>query len=642
MNNDGKNSLTLQKRFTMSSYKYCENLAELERLKTTAVKVGEVLIGNGYPIRVQTMATTSTIDTISTVEQCIKSVKAGAELFRITAPSIKDAKNLEDIKRELLKRGITIPIVADIHFNPEVALEAALYVDKVRINPGNYADPRAKFNTFEYTDDEYNDELKKVEALFLPLLALCKKRGVALRIGVNHGSLSDRIMSRYGDTPQGMVESAMEFLRICQRQKFQNVVVSMKASNTRVMVQSTRYLVNQMMKEGMVFPLHLGVTEAGEGEDGRIKSAVGIGTLLADGIGDTIRVSLTEDPECEIPVAKKLVSYFENRKTEPIFFQITDLPYDPFSYKKRKTYSIGIIGGNNPPIVIADLSNLAEISHNDLQGFGWTYEASKQNWIKGNQAADYILSNAENSKNLHNTSSLPVIVLKESLNKVDKTATTPSFIKINCSELNIDFINQIREFKNLIIILETNNSNGYADQRAAFIRLLNARVETPIIISRNYTETDEEAFQLKSASDLGALLIDGLGDGIMITCKSIRSNVVCSTAFSILQASRTRTTKTEYISCPGCGRTLFNLQETVAKIKNATGHLKGLKIGVMGCIVNGPGEMADADYGYVGAGNGRVSLYKGKEVYKKNIPESTAVEELIMLIKENGDWREVN
>jgi len=641
MHNEGKNSLTLQKRIKMSSNKYCQNLTELERLKTHTVKVGEVLLGNEHPIRIQTMATTSTIDTIATVEQCIKSVNAGAELFRITAPSLKDAKNLTEIKSELLKRGVKIPIVADIHFNPEVALEAALYVDKVRINPGNYADPRAKFNKFEYTDEEYIEELKKVEALFLPLLDLCKKRDVALRIGVNHGSLSDRIMSRYGDTPRGMVESAMEFLRICHRQKFQNVVVSMKASNTRVMVQSTRLLVNRMIAEGIVYPLHLGVTEAGEGEDGRIKSAVGIGTLLADGIGDTIRVSLTEDPECEIPVAKKLVSYFENRETKPEIQQITELPYDPFTYNRRKTYSVGNFGGNNPPVVIADFSNSAAITHNDIQDYGWAYDVSKQTWIKGNQAVDFILSKSESLKNLQNPSNLPVIQLIDSLIDVDKTSTTPFFLKINCSELNIDFINQIREFKNLVLILETNNSNGYADQRAAFVRLINAGVETPVIISRCYTDNDKETVQLKSASDFGALLIDGLGDGIMISCRAISQKIVCSTAFSILQASRTRTTKTEYISCPGCGRTLFNLQETVAKIKNATGHLKGLKIGVMGCIVNGPGEMADADYGYVGAGSGKVSLYKGKEVYKRNIPESTAVEELISLIKDNGDWREV-
>jgi len=395
-----------------------------------------------------------------------------------------------------------------------------------------------------------------------------------------------------------------------------------------------------MMNEGMVYPLHLGVTEAGEGEDGRIKSAVGIGTLLSDGIGDTIRVSLTEDPECEIPVAKKLVSYFENRKTKPEIPLITELPYDPFSYNRRKTYPIGNVGGNNPPVVIADFSNFAAITHNDLQDYGWMYDTSKQSWIKGNQSVDFILSNPESLRNLRNTATLPIIQLTERLDKVHKTATTPYFIKVNNSELNIGFINQIREFKNLVLILETNNSNGYADQRAAFVRLIDAGVETPVIIFRNYTDSDEETFQLKSASDLGALLIDGLGDGIMISSKNINQKVVCSSAFSILQASRTRTTKTEYISCPGCGRTLFNLQETVAKIKNATGHLKGLKIGVMGCIVNGPGEMADADYGYVGAGNGKVSLYKGKEVYKKNIPESTAVDELILLIKENGDWKE--
>jgi (E)-4-hydroxy-3-methylbut-2-enyl-diphosphate synthase len=624
----------------MPAMKYCESLIQLQRLKTLKVSVGGVTIGNFSPIRVQTMATTSTNDTESTTQQCIKSILAGAELFRITAPSLADAKNLANIKLRLTKLGEKIPLVADIHFNPEVALEAALHVEKVRINPGNYADPRAKFNNVEYTDLEYSAELSKVEERLLPLLTLCKERGVAIRIGVNHGSLSDRIMSRYGDTPAGMVESALEFLRICKKKNFNNVVVSMKASNTRVMVQSTRLLVNRMLDEGMAYPLHLGVTEAGEGEDGRIKSAVGIGTLLADGIGDTIRVSLTEEPEYEIPVAKKLVGYFANRKTLPELSQVEELPYDPFSYTRRNSIPAERIGGNNPPVVIADLSYLHDVKYKDLSDCGWTFNAQTKNWSSGEQSADYIYLGSVNP-NIDSLDALPIIQLKPIENITENTNIPKlQFCKVRCNQLNLEMIDKIKGTQNLIIFLETANTNGYADQRSAFIRLIDAGVKTPIIIQREYKDSDIETFQLKSASDIGALLIDGLGDGIMISASSISPKIVCSTAFSILQAARTRTTKTEYISCPGCGRTLFNLQETVSKIKSATSHLKGLKIGVMGCIVNGPGEMADADYGYVGSSTGNVSLYKGKVVYKKNISEATAVDELIQLIKESGDWKE--
>lgn len=625
----------------MSSKRYCENLSDLVRLKTPSVSVGGVMLGEGFPIRVQTMATTNTNDTDATVIQCIKATHAGAEFFRITAPSIKEARNFAEIKKELNRKGVRIPLVADIHFNPDVALEAAKHVEKVRINPGNYVDPRAKFNTFEYTEREYQEELRKVEERVAPLLNLCLQRNVAIRIGVNHGSLSDRIMSRYGDTPAGMVESAMEFIRICHRQNFPNVVVSMKASNTRVMVQSTRLLVNRMMEEKMIYPLHLGVTEAGEGEDGRIKSAVGIGALLADGIGDTIRVSLTEDPEIEIPVAKKLVAHFYQRHARPIIPEINELPYDPFAYNRRETTAIGNIGGTNPPVVIADLSHKKRISTADLLEGGWSFNSSKKVWTRSEQSADFLYFGNDRVVDISNPDNLPIISLAETLDNL-KDSGIPSFYKIDQQRLTEDVIGRIRAMKNLILLLETTNTNGYADQRAAFVRLINSGVENPVIIMRNYAETNIELFQLKSAADFGALLIDGLGDGVMISSSVVPQGVICSTAFSILQAARTRTTKTEYISCPGCGRTLFNLQDTVARIKAATGHLKGLKIGVMGCIVNGPGEMADADYGYVGMGNGKVSLYKGKEVLKRNISEEIAVEELIQLIKENGDWKEID
>ncbi len=627
----------MQKGLTMSNKRYCESLTQFVRLKTPVVSIGGIMLGGDNPIRVQTMATTSTNDTEATVKQCIRAADVGAELFRITAPSIKEAKNLANIKYELVSKGCKIPLVADIHFNPEVAIEAALHVEKVRINPGNYVDPRAKFDTFEYTDVEYKDELKKVEARFLPLLNLCSEKGVAIRIGVNHGSLSDRIMSRYGDTPAGMVESAMEFLRICHKQNFINVVISMKASNTRVMVQSTRLLVSSMMQEGMVYPLHLGVTEAGEGEDGRIKSAVGIGTLLADGIGDTIRVSLTEEPEYEIPVAKKLVAYFENRKTEPFIPEIVDLPYDPFSYNRRKTLTIRNIGGNNPPVVIADLSNKQQINKDDLIEWGWAFDSKNQSWASTGLSADYLFFGNADTSNLNNLQGLPIITVVEKIEE-SYNSVNPTFLIITLQQLSTSTIETIKKNKNTILILKSNNKNGYAEQRAAFSQLMNAGVENPVIIHCEYDDFDIESFQLKTAADFGALLIDGLGDGIMISSKNQSSQIICSTAFSILQAARTRTTKTEYISCPGCGRTLYNLQATLARIKEATGHLKGLKIGVMGCIVNGPGEMADADYGYVGSGSGKVSLYKGKTVQKKNISEDIAVEELISLIKANGDW----
>lgn len=627
----------------MANSKYCTSLNDFVRRKTTEVNVGGTPLGGINPIRVQTMTTTNTNDTIATAEQCIRAFKAGAEYVRITTQGVKEASNLESIKKELIKRGYNIPLVADIHFNPSAAIEAAKHVDKVRINPGNFVDSRAKFENINYTNEEYAVELAKIEEKLIPLISLCNERRVVMRIGVNHGSLSDRIMSRYGDTPEGMVESALEFLRICRKLKFDNIVISMKSSNTRVMVYAVRLLINRMDAEDMHYPLHLGVTEAGDGEDGRIKSAVGIGTLLADGIGDTIRVSLTEEPEYEIPVAKKLVEYFNNRKSNPAIEDIKKLPYNPFEYTRRETISAGNIGANNPPIVIANISNQPIVNEKTLNSWGWFFNTQSNSWERKDVAADYCFAGdakvetsikSEQIPIIQNSSIISIDSLKQGVNK------NYQFIKLDYSDLknttNIELLKKI----NATIILSTSNSSGFAEQRAAFIKLIENGIKLPVIVHREYSDDDKEYFQLKSASDIGALLIDGLGDGIMITAPKISDSDICSTAFTILQAARTRISKTEYISCPGCGRTLFNLQQTLQRVKSTTAQLKGLKIGVMGCIVNGPGEMADADYGYVGAGPGRITLYKGKVVVKKNIPEENAIEELINVIKENGDWKE--
>ncbi|HOZ14320.1 MAG TPA: (E)-4-hydroxy-3-methylbut-2-enyl-diphosphate synthase [Tenuifilaceae bacterium] len=619
------------------------SLNDFARRKTIEVNVGGTPLGGSNPIRVQTMTTTNTNDTIATAEQCIRAFEAGAEYVRITTQGVKEASNLENIKKELIKRGYNIPLVADIHFNPSAAIEAAKHVDKVRINPGNFVDSRAKFENVNYTNEEYAVELAKIEEKLIPLISLCKERGVVMRIGVNHGSLSDRIMSRYGDTPDGMVESALEFLRICRKLKFDDIVISMKSSNTRVMVYAVRLLINRMDAEGMHYPLHLGVTEAGDGEDGRIKSAVGIGTLLADGIGDTIRVSLTEEPEYEIPVAKKLVEYYNNRKSNPAIEDIKELPYNPFEYNRRETISAGNIGANNPPIVIANISNQTIFNEKTLNNWGWFLNTQSNRWERKDVAADYFFVgdtqietsiNAEQLPIIQSSSIISIESLKQGVNK------NYQLIKLDYSDLNNTANIELLKKINATIILSTNNSNGFAEQRAAFIKLIENGIKLPVIVHREYSDDDKENLQLKSASDFGALLIDGLGDGVMLTAPKISDSDICSTAFTILQAARTRISKTEYISCPGCGRTLFNLQQTLQKVKSTTAQLKGLKIGVMGCIVNGPGEMADADYGYVGAGPGRITLYKGKEVVKKNIPEENAIEELINVIKENGDWKE--
>ncbi|MBT3697833.1 MAG: (E)-4-hydroxy-3-methylbut-2-enyl-diphosphate synthase, partial [Gammaproteobacteria bacterium] len=592
----------------------------------------------------------------ATVEESIRMIKAGCELVRITAPSKRDAENLKNIKEELLKRGYNTPIVADIHFTPNAAEIAAKIVEKVRVNPGNYADKK-KFEEIEYTDKTYQDELNRIREKFTPLVKICKEHGTAMRIGTNHGSLSDRILSRYGDTPKGMVESAMEFLRICRDENYHEIILSMKASNTRVMVQAYRMLVAEMIKESMNYPLHLGVTEAGEAEDGRIKSAVGIGALLEDGIGDTIRVSLTEAPEHEMPVAFNLLKNFTNRNNSQKIKDIAKNPLNPFDYSRRKTNKVKNIGGNNVPIVISNLKRKNKIKPSSFFPLGYQYSVPLDKWNINDQATDYIFLDDKkidfeipgtlrliyNFKFWEkNQEGYPLLSSDEYLNN-NKLSEEINFIEIYFKNLCEDLFTKITKDPTAVLIVKTDNVNGLAEQRRIFIELINRNIKTPVIISRDYNQLDAKYLQLNSSSDIGGLLIDGLGDGITVNNnKEGESLHINSTAFGILQASRTRISKTEYISCPSCGRTLFDLQETTAKIRKVTDHLKGVKIGIMGCIVNGPGEMADADYGYVGTRPGKITLYKEKTVVKKNIDEELAVDALIDLIKEHGDWVEKN
>lgn len=623
--------------------------------------VGELGIGGNNPIRVQSMTTTDTMNTIATVEQSIRMIEAGCELVRITAPSINEAKNLQNIKDELKKRGYKIPLCADIHFTPNAAEAAARIVEKVRINPGNYADKK-KFEHIEYTDHAYDNELARIRERFIPLIKICKEYGTAMRIGTNHGSLSDRILSRYGDTPIGMVESALEFLRICESENYFSIVLSMKSSNPQVMVQAYRLLNIKMQEEGMNYPLHLGVTEAGEGEDGRIKSAVGIGTLLEDGIGDTIRVSLTEDPEFEIPVAKNLVERYVNREKlqQHIPETVNSKQYSPFEYQKRNSYEVLNIGGHNVPRVIADFSLTQKITSTDLHSVGYNYSASLDKWNISDQACDYIYT-GNHFLDFEIPGTLGVIVDYETWKNnpekerhyplftteefiiAEKKSDTLNFVSTNISSI---FKLQSSNFnqENVVLIFETDNEHGMAEQRRMFFELTANNIDSPVIIKRNYENISGEKLQLYSSTDIGALLIDGFGDGIWINTnsklESRNSKFINSLSFGILQATRTRISKTEYISCPSCGRTLFDLQETTAKIRSRTSHLKGVKIGIMGCIVNGPGEMADADYGYVGTGVGKITLYKGKEVVQRNIDSEKAVDALIDLIRQHGDWIE--
>ena len=612
------------------------SLFQYNQLKTREVQVGNIKIGGNNPIRIQSMTSTNTLKTDETIDQSLRIIKAGGELVRITAQGIREAENLKNIKSGIRKAEFEIPIAADIHFNPKAAFTAAKIVEKVRINPGNFVDKRADFTKIEYTEADYQVELKKIEEKFIPLLNICKEHKTALRVGVNHGSLSDRIMSQYGDTPEGMVESAMEFLRICTRENFLNVVVSLKSSNTRVMVQANRLMLARMIDERMNFPLHLGVTEAGEGEDGRIKSSVGIGTLLADGIGDTIRVSLTEPPEDEIPVAKNLVNCFDERIDHKQIDEVDIIPINFFEYNKRNTRVVENIGGNNLPVVISNKEGNEELYPEFVYlGDKFIFDSSheKSNFIIDEQNWDQQITYDDNL--------FPLFKSFNNFYLSDSKSSKLNFLKINCSEINDESLLKIKNQNNIVLILETNNKNGFADQRAAFFKLMNSACDFPVIIKRSYKENNLEDLQLKSASDIGGLFLDGLGDGIWIENKGdIDEQNIINTSFGILQASRVRISKTEYISCPGCGRTLFDLQKATAEIRKRTSHLKNLKIGIMGCIVNGPGEMADADYGYVGAGLGKITLYKNKEVVKKNIPEENAVEELIQLIKYNGDWSE--
>ena len=633
---------------------YCNSLTSYSRFKTREVKIGSLGFGGDNPIRVQSMTTTNTMDTIATVEESIRMIDAGCELVRITAPSRRDAENLQNIKDELSKRGYNTPIVADIHFTPNAAEIAAKIVEKVRINPGNYADKK-KFEEIEYTDKTYNHELIRIREKFTPLVKICKEYGTAMRIGTNHGSLSDRILSRYGDTPEGMVESAMEFLRICRDEDYHEIILSMKASNTRVMVQAYRLLVSEMMKNKMNYPLHLGVTEAGEAEDGRIKSAVGIGALLEDGIGDTIRVSLTEAPEFEMPVAYNLLKNFKNRDNKKSIENITKNPLNPFNYSRRKTHSVKNIGGSNVPIVIANLDKRTSIKTSSFFPLGYNYSVPLDKWNISDSATDYIFIGDKNIDfetpgtlsmiyNYHSwkdhKKGYPLFTITEYSKTLSKSSEL-NFIEVFSHELKSKNLDLIKNDKTIVLIIKTDNTNGVAEQRKIFIDLINNNISTPVVISRDYENISSEEIQLNCASDIGALLLDGLGDGISIEYDVKGSSKhINSTAFGILQASRTRISKTEYISCPSCGRTLFDLQETTAKIRKVTDHLKGVKIGIMGCIVNGPGEMADADYGYVGTKPGKITLYKERDVVKKNINEADAVDALIELIKEHGDWVE--
>ncbi len=626
---------------------YCYSPYMRKRLKTNIVQVGNLEIGGDNPIRLQSMTTTDTMDTEKSIEQSARMIDAGCELVRLTAPSKNEAYNLKNIRDGLMALGYNAPLVADIHFTPNAAEIAAGIVEKVRVNPGNYADKK-KFENIDYTEDTYKSELLRIEEKFTPLVLLCKEKNTAMRIGTNHGSLSDRILSRYGDTPLGMVESAMEFIRICEKHNYYNLVISMKASNTVVMVQAYRLLAATMLKNGRCYPLHLGVTEAGDGEDGRIKSAVGIGALLEDGLGDTIRVSLTEEPEFEIPVARKLAEKFNNQTNIAELNYSNPLTYSPYFYEKHHGSEHHNIGGAHVPVVFADLSDKHEITPANFFGFGYTYSVTLDKWNLMDQAADYVYIGS-NELNFEVPGTLGIVVDHEVWKtKFEKKS---GYYPLSTELLDIESLyfyspetefvvtDDLKNHPNAIFVLSTKYSNKTQVFRKIINELAERKIKNPIILRYSYTDLDEETFQLYSASDAGSILIDGFGDGIWLN-SNLPVKTINATSFGILQATRTRISKTEYISCPSCGRTLFDLQETTAKIRKRTSHLKGLKIGIMGCIVNGPGEMADADYGYVGTGPGKINLYKEKTVVAKNIPESEAVEALVELIRQNGDWVE--
>lgn len=645
---------------------YCNSLVRYSRRKTIEVKIGDVPMGGTNPIRIQSMTTVDTMDTIGSVEQTIRMVESGCEYVRITAPSIKEAQNLEEIKKELRKRGYNVPLVADIHFTPNAAELAARIVEKVRINPGNYADKK-RFEEIEYTDASYEAELGRIRQKFLPLIKICKEYGTAMRIGTNHGSLSDRIMSRYGDTPLGMVESALEFLRICEDVQYYNIVLSMKSSNPQVMVEAYRLLVQKLDEERFKpYPLHLGVTEAGDGEDGRIKSAIGIGTLLEDGLGDTVRVSLTEEPEVEGPVAKIMVDRYATRENHKPIKSINASPVNPFVYSKRLTREAVNFGGAHAvPRVIADLSNIDIKDYKDLRCIGHFYLPEPDKWRMNDQGADYVYTGTRPIDFMLPNGMKEIrdyavwLAGEDKINKLPFFTPTEyysrsqqhdqlNFIRFSLADVDEKLIDALKNDNNVIAVIETSNSHAMAELRRLFFDLIEQGVNVPVIIQRSYTVSEEDNFRIYAATDAGGLFIDGLGDGIMLRVDGVTgkdeqlrwADIANKTAFGILQATRNRMSKTEYISCPSCGRTLFDLQETTAMIRSRTDHLKGVKIGIMGCIVNGPGEMADADFGYVGSGPGRITLYKGKEVVKRNVPSANAVDELISIIKEDGSWIE--
>ncbi|KAA0993590.1 (E)-4-hydroxy-3-methylbut-2-enyl-diphosphate synthase [Dyadobacter aurulentus] len=648
---------------------YCPSLTAYQRRKTITINIGDLPMGSDYPIRVQSMTTVDTMDTQGSIDEVIRMVDSGCEYVRITAPSVKEAQNLENIRNGLRKIGIHVPLIADIHFTPNAAELAARIVEKVRINPGNYADKK-RFEIIDYTDASYAAELERIREKFIPLVKICKEYGTAMRIGTNHGSLSDRILSRYGDTPLGMVESALEFLRICEELNYFNIALSMKSSNTQVMVEAYRLLVQRLDEEGLKpYPLHLGVTEAGEAEDGRIKSAVGIGTLLEDGLGDTVRVSLTEAPEKEAPVARALIERYTNRVPHEAIEAIENCPINPFQYTRRETREVNNIGHLNVPRVIADYSNIPVQNLADLKSIGHFFLPVPDKWAMNDLGADYIYT----AKNpvpfmlpnglkeildyeqwvLHpeKANKFPLFQVQEWMGRdAQQISGQLNFIKGNIHSLDHVFLESIRDAGNVVLVVFTENKHAMPELRRFFYKLTELKVKVPVIIRRTYKTDIGDKLTLYSATDIGGLLVDGFGDGAILSPEfsedilhDDRLSIAAAynnIAFGILQAARTRMSKTEYISCPSCGRTLFDLQETTAMIRKHTEHLKGVKIGIMGCIVNGPGEMADADYGYVGMGKDKIALYRGQEVIKRSVTAAKAVEELIELIREDGRWIE--
>ncbi len=606
------------------------------RRPTVDVHIGNIAMGGNFPVVVQTMTNTNTLDTEASVAQCERIIATGADLIRLTTQGVREAENLRNIHQQLRDKGYTTPLSADIHFNPRAAHVAATVAEKVRINPGNFVDKQKTFAELEYTDEEYAQELEKIRSKVVPFLQICKEHGTAVRIGVNHGSLSDRIMTRYGDTPEGMVESCMEYLRIAMDEGFNDIVISMKASNTLLMTKAVRLLVDTMDKEDIHFPLHLGVTEAGNGEDGRMKSAVGIGALLSDGLGDTIRVSLSEDPEAEVPVARKIVDYVSLRQNHaPVEGKIYS-EWSPFSTDKRATQAVRNIGGDFVPIVVSDRTETNDMSINPhfIPDFIYVGSRVPENFPKGMKS---IVDFAHWENKIDN---FPLFTA-ENISEAASCQVEVKFLQLSYPQLTDEILNTIKNTEKVVVILQTDHVNGVGEQRAFFHKLLNEGCKVPVILQRNYAEDEAENIQIKGGVDFGTLLLDGFGNGIMISNSGeINISELDSYAFGILQAARARTSKTEFISCPSCGRTLFDLQTTVALIKKHFSHLKHLKIGIMGCIVNGPGEMADADYGYVGAEHGKISLYRKKELVAKNIPQEEAVQHLIQLIKDNGDWTE--